>query len=64
MTDEALPLPNYDELTIGSLRERIGTLDVGDMRALIYHERRTRNRVPVLEVLTARLDQLAGAGPR
>jgi hypothetical protein len=64
MTDDALPLPNYDQLPLGSLQHRIRSLDADDLRVLVDHEREHGNRTPVLEVLSARLDQLAeGATP-
>jgi hypothetical protein len=64
MTDETLPLPDYDQLPIGSVQHRIRSLAEDQLRTLIHHERRHANRVPVLEILTARLDQLeAGATP-
>jgi hypothetical protein len=64
MTDDALPLPNYDQLPLGSLQHRIRSLDADELRVLVDHEREHGDRTPVLEVLSARLDQLAeGATP-
>jgi hypothetical protein len=60
MTDDALPLPNYDQLPLGSLQHRIRSLPADELRVLVDHERGHGNRTPVLEVLSARLDQLAG----
>ncbi|MCT2583497.1 hypothetical protein [Actinophytocola gossypii] len=59
-----LPLPDYDQLTLGDLRHRIRSVGEEQLRALIDHERAHGNRTPVLELLTARLDELEhGAEP-
>ncbi|MFL6141257.1 MAG: hypothetical protein ACJ72N_05195 [Labedaea sp.] len=64
MSHDKLPLPDYDQLPIGSVQHRIRSLDDTQLRALIEHERQHGNRTPILEILTARLDQLAnGAQP-
>jgi hypothetical protein len=64
MTQDDLPLPNYDQLPLGSLQHRIRSLDDAQLRKLIEHERAHGHRAPVLQVLTARLDQLEhGAEP-
>jgi hypothetical protein len=62
MTD--LPLADYDELPLGVLRSRIRSLDIDQLRDVVAHEREHGNRVPVLEVLEARLEELEqGAEP-
>jgi hypothetical protein len=59
-----LPLPDYDQLPIGELRHRIRSLDEAALRALFEHETEHGNRIPVLEVLHARLRDLThGAEP-
>ncbi|OLF15557.1 hypothetical protein [Actinophytocola xanthii] len=64
MAHEELPLADYDQLAIGDLRHRIRSLDEGQLRAVLDHERAHGNRVPVLELLDARLaDLTAGAEP-
>jgi hypothetical protein len=58
MAHEELPLPNYDQLPLATLRHRIRSLDQSRLRDLIKYERRHGARVHVLEVLEARLRQL------
>ncbi|MFR9731772.1 hypothetical protein ACL03H_21290 [Saccharopolyspora sp. MS10] len=64
MTERGLPLPDYDELPLGTLRHRMRALDEDALRQLLEHERAHANRTPVLELLTSRLDELErGATP-
>lgn len=64
MTEHNLPLPDYDELPMGSLQHRVRALDTGDIQVLLEHERAHANRVPVIELLTNRLEDLRrGAQP-
>lgn len=64
MTREELPLPDYDELPLGTLQHRVRSLDEPQLRQLMSYERQHANRTPVLEVMRARLEQLdAGAEP-
>ncbi|GAA3506170.1 hypothetical protein GCM10019016_132850 [Streptomyces prasinosporus] len=67
MTDPArntLPLPDYDHLPIGGLESRIRSLTAGEVEELLSYERAHADRLPVTELLTARLEQLrAGAEP-
>lgn len=59
-----LPLPDYDHLPIGGLESRVRALDTEEVETLLAYERAHADRVPVTEVLTARLEQLeAGAEP-
>ncbi|MFF4211493.1 hypothetical protein ACFYZE_19475 [Streptomyces sp. NPDC001796] len=59
-----LPLPDYDELPLGSLESRIRALNADEVEQLLAYEREHAGRVPVTELLTARLEQLrAGAEP-
>ncbi len=61
---DALPLPDYDHLPIGSLTSRIRTLDSAGVEAVLAYEREHANRLPAVTVLEARLEQLrAGAEP-
>lgn len=63
MADE-LPLPDYDQLPLTELRHRIRALDEGQLRGLFDHEESHGNRIPVLELLHARLRELThGAEP-
>jgi hypothetical protein len=61
---EELPLPEFDQLSLGDLRHRIRSLNAEQIRALIEHERQHAIRPAVLVQLGARLDELAaGATP-
>jgi hypothetical protein len=61
---DQLPLPDYDHLPVGSLEGRIRSLDEEGVRALLAYEESHGDRLPVVQVLRARLDQLAsGAEP-
>ncbi|OLT45400.1 hypothetical protein BJF85_19230 [Saccharomonospora sp. CUA-673] len=63
-SDSVLPLPDYDELPITALQHRIRSLPAEDLRTLLEHEEAHANRVPVLELLRARQQDLAeGAEP-
>lgn len=68
MTDdagrEALPLPDYDHLPLGTLGQRIRTLDADDVAMLRQYEEAQSQRLPVLQVLDHWLRELAdGAEP-
>ncbi|GGM08088.1 hypothetical protein GCM10010129_59990 [Streptomyces fumigatiscleroticus] len=59
-----LPLPDYDHLPVGSLQGRIRSLTAEEVEELLAYERSHADRLPVTEVLAARLEQLrAGAEP-
>lgn len=59
-----LPIADYDQLPITELRHRIRALDEPALRAVFEHETEHGNRIPVLEVLHARLNELThGAEP-
>ena len=61
---DELPLPDFDQLSLGDVQHRIRSLGEGELCALIDHEAGHGNRVPVLEVLRARLQELEnGAEP-
>jgi hypothetical protein len=61
---DALPLPDYDHLPVASLAQRVRTLDASGVQALLDYETAHGHRLPVTEVLEARLAQLAaGAEP-
>ncbi|MBY6706841.1 hypothetical protein HQ308_08495 [Rhodococcus sp. BP-241] len=62
--DATTPLPDYDQLTVGTIQHRCRSLDQDQMERLIAHERDAANRPQVLQILTARLGELrAGAEP-
>ncbi|SDF40237.1 hypothetical protein SAMN05216553_101458 [Lentzea fradiae] len=61
---EQLPLNDYDQLSLGDLRHRIRSLDKPELESIRDHEREHGNRVPVLQLIAARLDELdRGAEP-
>ena len=66
MTDDrqSLPIPDYDHLSVEALQHQIRSLDESGLQALLGYERAHGDRVHVVQVLEARLDQLAaGAQP-
>ncbi|MGV0838044.1 hypothetical protein [Mycolicibacterium thermoresistibile] len=61
---DQLPLPDYDQLGLGDLRHRIRALDEQQLRTLFDYEESHGHRMPVLELLHARLGELHdGAEP-
>jgi len=61
---DELPIPDYDQLALPDLRHRIRSLEEEPLRQLFDHETEHGNRIPVLEVLHARLKELHdGAEP-
>ena len=59
-----LPLPDYDEMSLGDLRHRIRSLDETALLEVLNHECGHAARVPVLEILENRLRALQeGAEP-
>jgi hypothetical protein len=62
--DMDLPIPDYDQQPLNELRHRIRSLDEPQLRTLLEHEADHGNRIPVLEILHARLQELKhGAEP-
>jgi hypothetical protein len=53
-----LPLEDFDHLTVGSLRSRIRSLDLTDLRLLHAYETEHANRLPVITVLANRIAKL------
>ncbi len=63
-TSEELPIADYDQLALGDLQHRIRSLDEDSLRTVLVHECGHAARVPVLEILEARLRELeSGAQP-
>jgi hypothetical protein len=59
-----LSIADYDQLSVGDLRHRIRSLTESELRQVLDHERDHANRVQVVQLLNARLDELAqGAEP-
>ncbi|MFF8594128.1 hypothetical protein ACF061_22285 [Streptomyces sp. NPDC015220] len=57
-----LPLPDYDHLPLGALESRVRSLTAAEVEELLAYERTHADRLPVAQVLTARLDQLQAGG--
>ena len=55
----ALPLPNYDELTIASLRARLRNLTAEQLTVLIEYEKAHANRDDVITMFERRITKLA-----
>ena len=55
-----LPLPDYDHLPVGTLPTRITGLAEGDVEQLVRYEKAHVNRLPVLQILERRLQDLQG----
>jgi 3-deoxy-D-arabino-heptulosonate 7-phosphate (DAHP) synthase len=54
----ALPVPNYDELTLASLRARLRGLDATQLRVMIDYERANAGREAVLTMFERRVAKL------
>jgi hypothetical protein len=54
----AAPLPNYDELSVASLRARLRNLDVAQVRQLAEYERTHAARADVLTMFERRITKL------
>jgi hypothetical protein len=53
-----VPLPNYDELSIASLRARLRNLDVAQLRQLVEYESAHANRTDVITMFERRVAKL------
>lgn len=61
---DELPLPDYDQLTMGDLQHRARALTHDELQTILTYEAGHAARVPVLQILEARLRELeAGAEP-
>jgi hypothetical protein len=54
----SLPVPNYDSLTIASLRARLRNLDVSQVRVLFDYEKANAGRADVLTMFERRIAKL------
>jgi hypothetical protein len=54
----ALPVPNYDDLTVASLRARLRNLDSAQVRALLDYEKANAGRGAVLTMYERRIAKL------
>jgi len=55
MTHHELPLPDFDQLPVGSIESRVRTLGERGVRELLDYEREHANRVAVMQILEHRL---------
>jgi hypothetical protein len=53
-----LPVPGYDGLTLASLRARLRTLDLAQVRTLLEYERSAANRADVVAMFERRIAKL------
>jgi predicted lipid-binding transport protein (Tim44 family) len=58
----APPLPNYDELSVASLRARLRNLDVAQVRELAEYERAHAARADVIAMFERRIVKLEAEG--
>jgi hypothetical protein len=52
------PLPNYDGLSVASLRARLRNLDVAQLRQLVEYEQAHANRADIITMFTRRIAKL------
>jgi len=57
-SSSALPVPNYDELSLPSLRARLRHLDAGQLRALVEYERSHAGRADIMTMFERRIAKL------
>jgi hypothetical protein len=57
--DGGPPLPNYDGLTVPSLRARLRNLDIGQVRQVLEYERAHAARSEVITMFERRIAKLA-----
>jgi hypothetical protein len=62
VAEAELPVPNYDSLSIASLRARLRNLDVGQLHTLAEYERSNAARTDVLMMFARRIEKLAAGG--
>jgi hypothetical protein len=54
-----LPVPNYDDLTVASLRARLRNLSAGQLAQLVDYEKSHANREDVVQMFERRIAKLA-----
>ena len=63
MSDE-LPLPNFDEMSLGDIQHKVRSLIKAEVETILIYEAGHAARVPVLEIVEARMRELEdGAEP-
>ncbi len=55
---EALPVPNYDQLSVASLRARLRGLDAGQVQTLLDYEKAHESRPAIITMFERRLIKL------
>jgi hypothetical protein len=58
MQRDDLPLPDFDHIPLGTLPSRLHPLDERGITQLLSWERTHGNRLPVIQVLESRIEQL------
>jgi hypothetical protein len=61
LSHDELPLPDYDHLTLPSLRARLARLDVTALLQIRDYEQAHANRLPVVTMLENRIAKVSGA---
>ena len=56
--ETSLPVPNYDNLTVASLRARLRNLDPSQVRALLDYEKANAGRADILTMFERRIAKL------
>ena len=59
---DALPVPNYDDLSVASLRARLRNLDQSQVRMLLDYEKAHAGRADVLSMFERRITKLESGG--
>lgn len=60
--EKDLPLPDFDNISIGSLRARLRNLTVEDLETLLAWEQEHAKRVQVVTLLSNRIHKVSAAG--
>jgi hypothetical protein len=63
LTNDELPLPDYDHMTLGSLRGRLRSLDLVSLVRIRDYERAHANRLPIVSMLENRIVKITAAAP-
>lgn len=53
-----LPLPNFDEMSLGDIQHKVRSLTRDEVEAVLTYEAGHAARVPVLEIVEARMREL------
>jgi hypothetical protein len=63
LAQDELPLPDYDHMTLGSLRGRLRSLDLVSLVQIRDYERTHANRLPIVSMLDNRILKTTAAAP-